>query len=83
MSVQSVVYSGRGNRSLWSSSSAFLEFPATEDTYMGDRHMRGPLSYHSISLSRKEDATAFSSANRRKIIMKIAIKHLFLPIKLE
>jgi hypothetical protein len=45
--------------------------------------MRGPLSHHNIPLSRTERAIAFPSANRKEIVVKVAIKHFLLPTNLK
>jgi hypothetical protein len=50
--------------------------PATADPCMGGRRKRGPVSYRNVPLTRKGHAIALSSANRRKIIVKICHKPL-------
>jgi hypothetical protein len=56
----------------------FLRLSATADSYMGGQRMRGPFSYHNISLGHKQDAITPFSANRRKVISGIAINNFFL-----
>jgi hypothetical protein len=53
----------------------FLKLPATTDPYMGSQCTHRPLSYHNIPFSHREHAIVLSFANRRKIIVKVAINH--------
>jgi hypothetical protein len=61
----------------------FLKLPATADHNMGDRRTHGPLSYRNIPLRSKEHEVAPLSANRRKIIVKVAINRFSLSTNLK
>jgi hypothetical protein len=50
---------------------------ATADLYMGDRRTRGPPNYRNIPLSRKEHDIALVSANKKDIIVSVALNHFF------
>jgi hypothetical protein len=61
----------------------FPKISATADHYMVGRRTRGPLSCRNIPLNRKQHATAPISANRRTIMVKVAIKHFLLSTNLN
>jgi hypothetical protein len=57
----------------------FLKLSATADHYMGGGHTCEQLGCPNIPFNHKDQAVVPFYENRKKIIVKVAIKHFFCP----